>query len=372
MKPRIGKYFAGFIIVLLAGNLAVLEGQILKDSTSMRVLKGCVGDIYNSEFEKARDAARQLSISYPGHPVNHLLKGMIVYWENYPLRPGSQAQKAYEINMNDCIRICEEIKTSDDYPEILLSNLGARGMLLQFYADNNLSDKVLPIVKTTYRLIRQSFDYTSFYDDFYFFTGLFNYYREAYPEARPVYKVVAFLFPRGDRVKGLVEMRKAARTAIMLKAEAAAFMSHIYIHFEANFQLAYAYSRYLHEMYPENPQYLASNIKNLLLLKKYDEAEDLIRASEATKINPYFSAQTNIFNAIIQEKKYRNPALAKELYKKGLNDISVFGYFGNEYSAYAYFGLSRLAELEGDKSGRKALRKRALDLTSYKKVNFDE
>ena len=49
----------------------------------------------------------------------------------------------------------------------------------------------------------------------------------------------------------------------------------------------------------------------------------------------------------------------------------MFGYHGNEYGAHANFGLSRLAELEGDKTGRKTYRKRALDLTSYKKVNFD-
>lgn len=372
MKPSIEKRLAVLLTVLISVNLGVLEGQILKDSTSMNILRRCVNDIYNFEFESARNEADKLSISFPGHPVNQFLNGMILYWQNYPLEPGSQAQKDYEKYMTDCIRICEERKISDDYPEILLSNLGARGMLLQFYADNNLSDKVLPIAKTTYRLIRQSFDYTSFYDDFYFFTGLYNYYREAYPEARPVYRVVALFFPRGDKAKGLIEMRKAARTSIMLKAESATFLSHIYIHFEGNFQMAYAYTRYLNNMYPENPQYLASNIKNLLLLKKYDEAENLIRSSTAKEKNLFYAAQSDIFKAIIQEKKYRDPARAKQFYNQGLNEISMFGFYGNEYAAYANFGLSRLAELEGDKASKKIYRKKALDLTSYKKVNFDD
>lgn len=372
MKLKTTKCILILIIILLGGKFYCLQGQILKDSASMKVLKECINDIYNFEFERARSAANQLSISYPDHPVNHFLNGMIIYWQNYPLKPGSQAQKDYEKYMTDCIRVCEERKVSENYPEILLSNLGARGMLLQFYADNNLSDKVLPIAKTTYRLIRQSFDYTSFYDDFYFFTGLYNYYREAYPEARPVYRVVALFFPRGDKAEGLVEMRKAARTSIMLKAESATFLSHIYIHFEGNFQMAYAYSRYLNDMYPENIQYLASNIKNLLLLKKYDEAENLIRFSSGKEKNLYYAAQISIFKGIIQEKKYRDQARAKQFYKKGLNDISVFGYYGNEYAAYAFFGLSRLAELEGDKVNRKIYRKKALELTSYKKVNFDD
>jgi hypothetical protein len=369
---KIKKYLLVLIIALLTGNLSILHGQILDDSASMELIKDCIGSIYNFKFDKARDAARQLSKDCPDHPVNHLLTGMISYWENYPLTRGSREQGEYEKYMNDCIKISEEAKITNDYPEILLSNLGARGMLLEFYADNNLSDKVIPIVKTTYRLIRKSFDYTSFYDDFYFFTGLYNYYREAYPEARPVYRVVAFLFPRGDKAKGLIEMRKAARTSIMLKAESASFLAHVYIHFEANFQLAYAYSMYLSEMYPDNIQYLATNIKNLLLLKKYDDAETVLASSASKEKNLFYAAQVEIFKGIIQEKKYKNLKLAKLYYNNGLNEISSFGYFGNEYSAYAYFGLSRLAELEGDKVSRKIYRKKALDLTSYKKVNFDD
>ena len=65
---------------------------------------------------------------------------------------------------------------------------------------------------------------SSVYPDFYFFTGLYNYYREAYPEAHPIYKVLAFLFPRGDREKGSAELQNAGANSIMLKAEAYSFL----------------------------------------------------------------------------------------------------------------------------------------------------
>lgn len=363
--------FLGFLSAFLFSALLPVQGQILKNPSSLLMVQRCVDNIYNLDFEKARVDARELRNSYPEHPANDVIAGMLVYWENYPLLPGSKMQKEFESYMTNCIKACEEREVDNDYPEILLSNLGARGLLLQYYADNNLSDRVFPIARTTYRLIRQSFDYVSSYDDFYFFTGLYNYYREAYPEYRPVYKVIAIFFPKGDKARGLIELTKAARSSIILKAESATFLSHIYIDYENNYQLAYAYSKYLNDLYPANLQYLAASIRNLLLLKKYDEAEKLIILSESRQ-HPFFKAQLEIFKGILFEKSKKDILEAKQSYDKGLSEISQFGYFGNEFAAYACFGLSRIHELEGDKTGRKIYKKKALELSTYKKINFND
>jgi hypothetical protein len=348
-----------------------LQGQILKDSASINLLKSCVDDIYDFRFENAREASQKLNHSFPGHPVIFLLNGMTTYWENYPLIPSSPSFTAFENDMRNCIRLCEENSHTDDYAEYLLANLGARGLLLLFWADNNVSENVFPLAKSTYHYIRQCFDYSSFYPDFYFFTGLYNYYREAYPDAHPIYKLLAMFFPKGDREKGLRELQAAAKNAIMLKAESSFFLSNIYINFENNYQNAYTFSKSLHELYPANLEYLADYIKNILLVKKYDEAENLIMLFDNKTGNPFFQSELAIFKGILQEKKYVNNSLAQKYYNEGLIDISVFGYYGNEYAAYAYFGLSRISDLNGDRQNKKAYRKKALELTDFRKVNFD-
>jgi hypothetical protein len=351
---------------------AAVNGQILKDSVALDVLKKGVECIYDFRFDIARISWQKLKKDFPEHPVIYLMSGMITYWENYPLIPSSSEQVSYENDMRNCIRICEETDNPDDYPEYLLANLGARGMLLMYYADNNLNDNVFPLATSTYRYIRQSFDYSSLYTDFYFFTGLYNYYREAYPDAHPIYKLLAFLFPKGDRIKGLDEMQTAAENSIMLKAESYFFLSHIYLNFENNYQQAYNYSKSLHELYPANLQYLAYYLRNLLLIKKYDEAEGLIRSYVIKISNSYFQAQLAIFNGIVQEKKYRNYLLAQKYYNDGIKNMSVFGYYGNEFSSYAWFGLSRISDIANDKSNRRAYRKKALEITNYRDVSFDD
>jgi hypothetical protein len=361
-----------FIVLCCLSLTTAAQGQILRDTTSLNLLKKGVDCIYNSRFDDARLTARKLNNTFPEHPVVHLLNGLIIYWENYPLIPPSPACNSYENEMRECIRLCEAATNPQDYAEYLLSNLGARGMLLEYYADNNLSENLIPLAKTTYHYIRKSFDYSAIYDDFYFFTGLYNYYREAYPDAHPIYKVVAFMFPKGDKDKGLQQMLIAANHSIMLKAEAYTFLSYIFIQYENNFQQAYIYSKSLYELYPSNLLYLATYLKNMLLVKKYNEAENIIRSFGENILNPYFQAQISIFNGILQEKKYHNNLLAKNYYNKGITDLSAYGYYGYEYISYGYFGLSRLSDLNEDKRNKKTYRKKALELTNYKKINFDD
>ena len=361
-------------IILLSSVLCTtaIYGQILKDTSSINLVKRGVDNIYDFRFDKARDIAKELSRFYPKHPVLYLYSGMIKYWENYPLTPNSLNSFSYEKDMTTCIKLCEEADNPEDYAEYLLADLGARGMLLMYYADNNLTDKVNPLVISTYRLVRESFDYSSIYPDFYFFTGLYNYYREAYPEAHPIYKMLAFLFPRGDKEKGIIEMQKAATNSIMLKAEAYSFLSYIFMSFENDYQRSLAFTRSLHELYPANLSYLAGYIKNLLLMKKYDEAESIIISLKNEITSDYFLAQISVFNGILQEKKYNNLVQAQRYYNKGISELSSFGYYGNDYSSYAYFGLSRISGIKNDKQNKKTYRRMASEMTAYKKVNFDE
>jgi tetratricopeptide (TPR) repeat protein len=366
------RVIVGCLVVSYFLSTSAIHGQILKDTSALNLLKLGVDDIYGFRFDDARDVSIRLNNIYPGHPVINLYNGMVTYWENYPLIPSSPLSVSYENYMTTCIKQCEDARNPGDYAEYLLANLGARGMLLMYYADNNLTAKLNPLVMSTYRHVRECFDFVSVYSDFYFFTGLYNYYREAYPEAHPIYKMLAFLFPKGDMVKGLLELQNAGANSIMLKAEAYSFLSYIFMSFENNYQQSLAYTKGLHELYPANLPYLAGYIKNLLLLKNYDEAESIIFSSAGEIGSAYFQAQIAVFNGILQEKKYKNYTQARRFYNKAISDLSDFGSYGNDYSSYAYFGLSRISEFNNDKQNKKTYRKMALDLTSYKKVNFDE
>jgi len=367
------KYKISLILIGLVSclNISSLQGQILKDSSSIKLIKRGIDFVYNFDFTNADKVSKELGRLYPGHPVNYLFTGMMTFWKNYPLVTTSPARESFEADMRKSIELCDKNKDPSTEAEILLVNLCARGMLLLFYTDNDLSFEVFPIATSTYQCIRRSFAFTSLYSDFYFFTGIYNYFREAYPDAHPIYKTLAFLFPKGSKVKGLEDLGIVARNSIIMKAESYTFLTEIFLSYENNYSKAAIYSKSLHKIYPENPAYMGAYIKNLLLIKQYDEAEKEIISVEQME-NPFLQAQVTIFKGILQEKKYRNIKQAEQLYTKGIKDISVFRSFGDAYAAYGYFGLSRISRINGDSDNEKLYRKLALKLADFKNIDFDD
>ncbi len=359
------------IALLFCISTTDLNAQFLNDTSAVNLIKKGIDYIYNFQFKNANEILDKVRQEYPEHPVGYLLKGMITYWENYPLLANSPASSNFEENLHNCIQISEAEHNTTYEADYLLANLCARGLLLLFYTDNNLDMEVFPLATSSYKYIRRAFDFAPVYPDFCYFTGLYDYYREAYPVAHPVYKPLAILFPAGNKAKGLKELQKAAQSSVVLRAESLSFLSYIFLSYENNYQQATYYNQALFKLYPDNIQYEEEFIKNLLLIKQYDEAEKLIHSSGSKTKNSYYAAQLTIFNGILKEKKYHDYNQARELYIKGIKEISLFGDFGNEFAAYAYFGLSRISYINGDKHYKKLYRRKANDIADLKKVNFD-
>ena len=348
-----------------------VNGQIFKDTASLNMIKKGVDSIYNMQFKYADMVYSKISQKYPDHPLVILYKGIEIYWENYPLLPTSAIYPSFEEIMRKCITKSERNSSSPNEAEYLLANLCARGLLISFYANNDLHNEVFLLASSTYQYIRKSFDFTSYSPDYFFFTGIYNYYREVYPKMHPIYTPLVIFFRKGTRVGGLEDLQKAASNSILLKAESYSDLSYIFVSYENDYQKAYTYSKHAHELCPENPEYLSEYIKNLLLIKKYDEAESLIMSSDSLQSNPYFKAQLSIYKGIIQEKKYLKNELAEQLYYKGLQDISAYNAYGHEFEAYAYFGLSRICGINGQKENKNNFRKEALKLCDLKAITFD-
>lgn len=368
-KFRIYGFCAGLMLVLA---IASVDAQLLKDTATLNIVKKDIDYIYNLQFSEARELYAKIVTAYPEHPVVYLLRGMITYWENFPLRSTSPARDSFEIDLRECIKIAEKRSTAEHEAEYLLGNLCARGFLLQFYSDNDLVMQVIPLATSSYKYLMRSFDFTLACSDLYYFTGVYNYYRDAYPKAYPAYKPLLFVFPPGNMQTGITQLNFSARNAVVLRAESSYLLTYIYINFENDYFQGYRYTRSLHETYPDNPQYFAAYLKNLLLLKKYNEAEKLIDKLPAVSTNKYFQAQILIFKGILHEKKYLDNKAARQYYNNGIMDISFFGDYGNEYAAYGYFGLSRISDANGDKHSAQKYRKEALRLADFKKINFDK
>ena len=188
-----------YLFLLFVAAVPGLNAQILSDTAAIKLLKEGVDDIYGFRFSEARLIGRELSRAYPGHPVLFLYEGMLTYWSNHPLTPSSKASEVFEKDMTECIRIAERDQNLDNYAEYLLANLGARGMLLLYYADNNLQSKINPMVISTYRYVRESFNYSAVFPDFNFSPGSTIITVKHIPKHIPSTRCLPFFFRRVTR-----------------------------------------------------------------------------------------------------------------------------------------------------------------------------
>jgi hypothetical protein len=242
---------------------------------------------------------------------------------------------------------------------------------LAYYAGNKLHSKILSLARPSYKYLRHSFEFTGTFPDFYFFTGLYNYYREAYPEAHPGYKPIFAMFPRGDRIKGMNQLRTAFEESIFLKAESSTFLSSNYKYFENDYKNASYFSRTIYRDYPLNTVYMINCIEDMLLTKNYEGAQKLIDSPQSKTENKYYQAQFTILRGILEEKKNKDMNKAGQQYSEGIATLSKYGSYGEQYAAYAWFGLSRISGISEDRHNQRAYRRKALELTDFGNVNFD-
>jgi hypothetical protein len=171
--------------------------------------------------------------------------------------------------------------------------------------------------------------------------------------------------------KGLNELNTAMDESIFLRAESATFLSSIFKYFESDFEKAAYYSKTISREYPRTTIYRINIIEDLLLTGKYDDAESLLELAQQRIRNNYFSAQFAILRAILHEKKYNDQEKALFEYSKGIEDISSYSSYADQYVSYAYFGLSRIARMNNDKHMERIYHRKAMEHTSFGSVNFD-
>jgi hypothetical protein len=364
------KIFLIFISLCCFSGRSV--GQILHDQRTFDEIKKGVACIYNFQFEDASEISEYIDKQCGECALSYLFRGMETYWKYFPLTPGSKNAEIFENYLEKAISLAEvKLKADESDAENLLSGLGSAGLLLLFYADNGLSGKVLSLAPKTYQWVMKSFDFTKTYKDFYFITGLYNYYREAYATAHPIYKPALIFFPHGNKKLGLAQLKISADSAIFLAAESFTFLAGIYQDFEKDPAKAITYSKKLKERFPRNNQYKLQYIRDLLVIKKFGEAESLLNGMPYESLNRFYQSQIDVFKGVIQEQRYKNPKTAEQLYWSGINKAEIYGPIGAEYASYGYFGLSRINTTAGNNKNAKQYHKKARELSSYDHVNFD-
>jgi hypothetical protein len=139
-------YLKRFALVLFFINTPFAGAQILNDQSAINTITRGIKKIYNWQFEEAEKVSDTIAYLFPGHPVNHLYNGMMIYWMNFPMLPSSPAREEFEEEMINVSNYLTAIK--------YLIQLMKQNICLQAYVQKGFFCYFTPTIILAGRLFR--------------------------------------------------------------------------------------------------------------------------------------------------------------------------------------------------------------------------
>jgi tetratricopeptide (TPR) repeat protein len=359
------KHLALAFLFLLAPIFA--PAQILNDPAAQQVVAKALDHTYNYEFAEANTYLRQLQAKYPQTPVVPVLRALIIYWQNLPISDSRTATNQYVQQVAQALKgVDAMLDKNEDDPEAIFLGLTAHGYMAMKHNFDNESYKAVQESRKAYAYMKDGTKLLDKNIEFYFSTGLFNYYVERYPADHPIVKPLMFFFKDGDMALGIRQIETAAQRGLFTRAEANLYLAHILVKHESNFQKAIGPLNYLVDKYPRNPIFMLRYVEALLLAGKYAEAETALKRLK-TMQHKLLPAAINTFEGLLAERAEKNDAEAAKFYQTALKHPTNIA-FTQEEHGLAYAGLARIAARAGNRLQAKAYYRKALDVAEYKFV----
>lgn len=340
------------------------HAQFLEDEEAIaKTLKG-LDYLYNLQAAQAETEFAAVKAKYSDHPVRFLLNALQIQWKNIPIDQNPAALNTYLAELNKCVNASNKYYDKPAYKmESTFFLLAGHGFLAlaENYGGSFVS--ATQEARKALKFFKEGKKYKDSNAEFLFANGLYNYYRERYPETKPIVKPVMVFFDSGNKALGLAELEKSFKTSVFSRTEAATYLRDIYIKYEANFGKAMQFSSAIQKKYPNNYIFRIAQIESLLLNMKFDEAEKLNESLKGMS-NPVASLSYYMFEGYINEHKYKNYTEAETAYKKALK-IKYNDRFTKEYVAFAYLGLARCAKQTDKKNEARNYYKQCLKYAEY-------
>ncbi len=318
--------------------------------------------IYNQEFEKAALVIDSIELQLPEHPIVPMMKAMSLAWRDQPIRTSSPIYPEHEKYLLETIAKSEMISSKDpNNLEAMFFEMSAHGLLAEYYAQEGSSFKAMSQAKQTYNLIKKTMEHTAQSSELLFLSGLYNYFREKYPERHPFYKSFLWVFKSGDIERGLVQLDSAVHHSKIVKIEAGLYLSYIWLRYENRADKARYYLERLHKKYPANDYFKAKYLECLIRQKDFEYASPLISELQAHE-KPYFKMCGEIFRGVYVEKVEKSLDAAERFYKRGLETGKLSPDRGEYYRSVAYLGLGRIAEAKNNLELAEVYYEKTIDL----------
>lgn len=356
-----------FVFICLQLFSFSATAQLLTDNDAKQSLIKGLDKLYNYEFKEADAFFNKVKTKYPQHPVTPLISALQVQWQNLPIEKNPKAVSIYMSLLEKCQTLAEPmLDDPNKKAEATFFLLASHGYITLAYTYRKEPMKAANEARKAYGYMKDGFGMMERNPEFYFTSGLYNYYRIQYPETHPIVKPLVIFFESGNKKLGLSQLELAVQKSVFSRMEAAYYFMNVNLKYELNYNKAFIYADLLHDKYPNNPIYLMRYTETLVMMGKFEEA--ITKIHILRKINsPVYQIAANLFDGLIAEKSKKNDKLALEFYNNVLKNVPDERYT-KDYYAMTYLGLGRIAERVGNKKHADDMYKKALSYAENKGV----
>ncbi len=344
-----------------------LASQVFDNGIYQSVAKRGADHVYNANVDSAMFYADSLEVLLPKHPAAPLIRAMALLWAHIPTI-SDEVFMIIEQQLDSTVLLAKAIDSKLKNPEMMFFAMAAYGLLAEYYADRNFTMKAFGEASKAYGLLKKGFDYVEEYPEYLFAIGLYNYFREKYPERHPIYTPLLWFFRSGDRELGLKQLEKASEVTFLTKVEALLYLSYIYLRYEFQPKKAQEYLSKLCFMYPNNFYAKAKYLESLANPKDFNEASREMIHELVAHENVYYRLAGYVFQGYYEEIVLHHQERAAMAYRKALSFGEKIPHHGAYFKGFGYLGLARVLIRIGDKTEAKEMLRLALKYPETERI----
>jgi hypothetical protein len=353
------------ILILTFQTPSHAQDHLFNQPSRLTILKTAFDQLYNFDFDNAQKTIEEIRLAYPDHPAVLIFDCLLIYWKNFPITANPIANSSYKallIKTQDKTKAF--YKKDENDPESIFYMLFVNILQARSYAAEDHMWDAAGYALNAYRLIKKSFNLQDQFNEFYFSSGLYKYYREYLPEQNSTIKPIAWTlrFPAGDKTKGLEYLDKAGTHAIIVAPEALLFSTAINLKYENNITKALSYAIIMKNRYPNNLFFTVNYIETLLQLGAYDKAATCLEEFSVST-NNYYKLPYALFKGILEERYYKRLGDAEKWYMEAIKTPENWD--TQNYIGLAFYGLGNIYRQRKDNDKMKKYYRKAYSLCEY-------
>lgn len=310
--------------------------------------------LYNFEFEKSKSHFLYLKYTYPDHPLPHLLISLSYWWRIVPNYANEKWDELFLAYLDTTERLAKQLRDQNEIEgSFFLAAANAfRGRL---YSERGQYRKAAFAGKNALKYLKECRGHEAYSPELLFGDALLNYYAEWIREEYPLLRPLMLLFPKGNKQKGIRQLREVARNAFYSRTEARYYLMRLLALEENDMVEGLQLAEYLNKTYPNNPCFQRFYARLLYQTGKHNQAEQISLniLTKADSMMPGYGHNTSryasFFLGHINELR-KNYKIAKAYYSQSIESAIKAKAVNKGYYYYALLRLGGIAEIQENKA----------------------